>query len=349
MRLLVKIAAVSVGLLLLAACGTPSAAPKTNPPPKGPPLPWRSTTASKLINGDFLVADSHNNRIILLNPQGKIVWQFPKAGTQANLPFFHPDDAFFSPDYKEIITNEEDNFTVAIIDFKTEKIVWEYGTPGTPGHGPGQLDNPDDAFLLPGSNVITVADIKNQRILFIDRKTKQIIKQYGQTKVYAHNPPTTYAAPNGDFPAPGGGMLVTEIGGSHVDLLTKTGQLVYTLNLTGMAYPSDANFTPDGNIIVADFTTPGKIEEVSTSGQVIWSYGPASGNGELNHPSLAFMMKNGLVVANDDDNNRVIVIDPKTDQIVWQYGHTGVPGSGPGYLNDPDGMDLLPAGVIPGQ
>jgi hypothetical protein len=48
------------------------------------------------------------------------------------------------------------------------------------------------------------------------------------------------------------------------------------------------------------------------------------------------------VLANDDHNHRVIVIDPRTDRIVWQYGHTGIPGRKPGYLNDPDGVDLAP-------
>jgi len=30
------------------------------------------------------------------------------------------------------------------------------------------------------------------------------------------------------------------------------------------------------------------------------------------------------------------------NRIVWQYGHTGVPGSAPGYLSNPDGVDLAP-------
>ncbi|HWF82551.1 MAG TPA: hypothetical protein VN695_18405 [Streptosporangiaceae bacterium] len=39
---------------------------------------------------------------------------------------------------------------------------------------------------------------------------------------------------------------------------------------------------------------------------------------------------------------RVIVINPRTHKVVWQYGHTGVPGRAPGYLDDPDGVDLVP-------
>ena len=36
------------------------------------------------------------------------------------------------------------------------------------------------------------------------------------------------------------------------------------------------------------------------------------------------------------------MVDPVTHRIVWQYGHTGKAGRGPGYLSDPDGVDLVP-------
>jgi hypothetical protein len=38
----------------------------------------------------------------------------------------------------------------------------------------------------------------------------------------------------------------------------------------------------------------------------------------------------------------VCVVDPTTDRIVWQYGHKGKSGNVPGYLEDPDGVDLVP-------
>ncbi len=38
----------------------------------------------------------------------------------------------------------------------------------------------------------------------------------------------------------------------------------------------------------------------------------------------------------------MIVIDPKKQKIVWQYGHTNSPGTAPGYLSNPDGADLAP-------
>lgn len=61
----------------------------------------------------------------------------------------------------------------------------------------------------------------------------------------------------------------------------------------------------------------------------------------LDHPSLAERLPNGLIGVNDDYRDRVLLIDPATDAIVWQYGQTDQPGTGFDQLNIPDGFDLL--------
>ena len=61
----------------------------------------------------------------------------------------------------------------------------------------------------------------------------------------------------------------------------------------------------------------------------------------LEHPSLAERLPNGLIAVNDDYRHRVIMIDPTTNAIVWQYGQTDQPGTGSNQLNTPDGFDLL--------
>ncbi len=345
-------------LILLSGCGLTSGVvpPQNTPSPTAtkpnsvqkPNLAWHSHHANPYLPGDVLIADSGNNRILLVTPGKRIVWQFPKAGQPS--PLYDNDDVFFGPHFDEIITNQENNQMISIVNFNQEKVVWNYGHAGVSGTAPGYLHTPDDAFLYDrgGNQVITVADIYNQRILFISRATHQIVKQYGQTRVYRNNPPTTYAAPNGDFPAPNGGTLITSIGANDAILVNSQGQVVWTVHFPSyLSFPSDANFTPHGNIIVANYANPGEIVKLSPSGKILWDYFFASGPGALDNPSLAYELKNGMVVVNDDDNNRVIVIDPKTDKIVWQYGHKGQVGSAPGYLNDPDGTDFLPAGVVP--
>jgi hypothetical protein len=94
--------------------------------------------------------------------------------------------------------------------------------------------------------------------------------------------------------------------------------------------------------LVTSFTDPGRIVILDRSGRIRWSFGAASGPNRLDKPSLAIRLPNGLIAANDDYRERVIVVDPRRHRIVWQYGHTGVAGRAPGYLNKPDGIDLAP-------
>jgi hypothetical protein len=136
-------------------------------------------------------------------------------------------------------------------------------------------------------------------------------------------------------------MMVTEIGGSYADRLDKNGKLVYSVHFKDISYPSDTQLLPDGNLLVVDYNTPGRVEIVTPKGHVVWSYYKPSGPGMLSNPSLAIRLPNGNIAVNDDYNHRVVVIDPKRNEIVWQYGHTGVPGTAPGYLNIPDGMDIV--------
>jgi hypothetical protein len=81
--------------------------------------------------------------------------------------------------------------------------------------------------------------------------------------------------------------------------------------------------------------------EFNRAGRILWSYQPQSGYEMLNHPSLAEVLPGGLIAVNDDYRDRVVLIDPAKKRIVWQYGRTDVAGHAPGYLNTPDGFDLL--------
>jgi hypothetical protein len=109
-----------------------------------------------------------------------------------------------------------------------------------------------------------------------------------------------------------------------------------------VSYPSDPQLLGPDRILLADYAHPGHALIMTTRGRVLWRYGPSSGPGELDHPSLAFRIAPGLVAINDDYRDRVVVVDIHTNRIVWQYGHTGVPGSAPGFLSRPDGVDLAP-------
>jgi hypothetical protein len=97
-----------------------------------------------------------------------------------------------------------------------------------------------------------------------------------------------------------------------------------------------------GLYLTVGWQSPGLLEEFTRSGRLVWRYQPRPGDSQLDHPSLALPLPNGDVLLTDDFNDRVIVVDPHTNRIVWQYGHTGAAGTAPGYLSRPDGLDLAP-------
>ena len=133
-----------------------------------------------VLPGPILIADKENNRLLVVDPEGRVRWQFPGPKSLApGQTFLIPDDAFFSPNGKQIIATEEDDFVVSVIDVASWRIVWRYGTPGVPGSGPNQLSNPDDAMLLPDGDVLS-ADIENCRIILIAPGEHVISRQLGQ-------------------------------------------------------------------------------------------------------------------------------------------------------------------------
>jgi hypothetical protein len=353
---------VTTFLIMLAACASSSAAPSPAPqkiaqeaeelpPPSPTPLtspPPPPTAEPGILPGNLLIADRANNRVIEVTPERRIVWEFPRPGDlQPGEHFRWPDDAFYAPDGKSIVINEEEAHAIVLVDYVSHRILWQYGVPERYGSAKGYLNGPDDAYMWPDGS-IGVADIRNCRLILIDRETKTVKSQLGRTGYCAHNPPKSFGLPNGDTPLLNGHVLITEILGSWVSEVGWDGTVYWTTKAPGIHYPSDAQMLSDGNILLVDYARPGQILIMTPQGKEVWRYAPRSGPGMLDHPSLAIELSNGLIALNDDFRNRVIVIDRKTNSIVWQYGVDDRQGRTDGLLWIPDGIDIKPPGWATG-
>lgn len=300
------------------------------------------TASAPPFQGRLMIADRGNNRIIVVNNRKQVLWRYPsKAHPAPPGGFYFPDDAFFTHGGSQIISNEEENERIVQLSFPSGKLLWSYGHPGQTGSEPGYLHEPDDAYLLKNGNV-SVADAQNCRILIISPQ-KKVLREFGDPAECTHEPPRRLGSPNGDTPLENGDILVSEVNGSYIDEITRTGKLVWSLQLP-ISYPSDPQQLGPDTYLVVDYANPGGIYEFTRAGKILWSYHPESGDGRLNHPSLAEELPSGDIAVNDDYRHRVVIIDPKTKKIVWQYGITGHPGRGPDHLHTPDGFDLLEAG-----
>lgn len=298
-----------------------------------------------VLPSPVIVADEDNNRLVIIDPHGRTLWVFPRSGDlAAGQTFIRPDDVFFTPDGKQIVATQEEDQVVSIIDIATRRMVYRYGTPGRSGSKLGELSNPDDAMLLPDGRLL-IPDIKNCRVLFVHPGASSPSGQLGTTGSCHHQPPTHLGSPNGVFPMRDGRYLVTEINGDWVNAMSLNGSVAWSTNPPGVSYPSDTNEISAGRYLTVDFSTPGQIVVFNRNGKALWRYRP-SGAAQLSHPSLALPLPNGDVFATDDADHRLIVVDPRTNRVVWQYGHKGTPGRAPGYLANPDGMDLLPPNAL---
>jgi hypothetical protein len=293
------------------------------------------------LPGDVLIADEDNNRLLLVDNRGRIRWRFPRRGDMPRgRTFGPPDDAFFSQNGRTIVATQEMYDTVSVISIAARRVIRRYGHADTPGSAPGYFSHPDDAMLLPGGDLL-LADIMNCRILILAPGRWHVLRRFGRTSSCGHRPPALFGSPNGVFPLAGRRFLVTEINGDWVDAMNLRGHVYWSTHPPGVAYPSDASQFSPGRFIVTDYSDPGQVVIFNRAGRALWRFRP-TGRNALNHPSLALPLPNGNVLVNDDYNDRVIVINRRTKRIVWQYGHRGVPGRAPGYLSNPDGVDMAP-------
>ena len=311
-----------------------------------PPDASVQASRASYFDGSLLIADRGNNRLLLVDAGGVIRWEFPNAAAPPPPSgFYFPDDAFFTSHGTAILSNQEGNNTLVEISYPAGKPLWSYGHPGVSGTLPGYLHEPDDAYKLADGRVI-VADANNCRIVIISPQAQQV-GQIGSTGSCVHQPPRSLGYPNGDTPLNDGNVLISEVTGSWISEYRLTGALVWTVHVP-LTYPSDPQQIGPDRYIVADYASPGGIVEFDRTGHVLWEYRVTKGHGMLDHPSLAEVLPSGLICVNDDYRHRVVLIDPTTNTIVWQYGVDDVSGTAPGLLNTPDGFDLLaPDGSTP--
>ena len=278
------------------------------------------------FRGAIFIADEAGNRILKVNAQKKVLWV-------VHVPA--PDDANPMPYGGPIVVNSDTNQMVYTVSRTTGRILHVYGHRGQVGSQPGYLYIPEDSYGMPGHRVL-ITDPGNERVILVNWRTNQVLWQYGVTGVESTQPGYLYwtnnAVPlmNGTFlitdgAAPGNPQQILDVNRAH--------QIVWHITLPKVIhYPSDAMPVGPGLYALTDYANPAGLFVINQAGHIVWSYMVTSGPGRLNHASSINRLPNGNFLVSDDKNDRVVVINPGTNRIVWQYGITGHSGSGPDEL-----------------
>lgn len=115
-----------------------------------------------------------------------------------------------------------------------------------------------------------------------------------------------------------------------------------------------ADATSTTNLLITDTLNRRIIEVNPLTHNIVWQYGQTgvwgTGTNQLSYPYEAIKLINGnVLIADTESNHRVIEVQPAGTSggtIVWQYGQTGVSGSGTNQLNYPDDVQKLDNGNV---
>ena len=145
----------------------------TGIPAATPALPGCSTPAT----------GCPDNRVIIVNRDGRIVWQYGQDGVAGSgfNQLSSPVDAVIFLGFQRrigphLLITDQGNQRVIVVD-RSRRIVWQYGTTGSAGNGPDQLNNPNSAQLLANGNVL-IADEANNRAIEVRPADNSIAAQF---------------------------------------------------------------------------------------------------------------------------------------------------------------------------
>jgi len=239
----------------------------------------------------FLPPGCVDNRVIVVDQTGSIVWQYGQAGVtgsgpnQLNVPVF----AIQLPNHNIMIVDQGNNRVIEV-DRTTKAVVWSYG----PASGPGALNNPNSAELLRNGHVL-IADENNNRVIEITR-SGAIAWQYGSGSPTVTSP-LQFAAfasrlQNGD-------TLITDSGHSRIVQVSEDKKVVFqyftntVANSNTSPLPTNAVRTRNGDISIADQFNHRAIL-IDDDGRLLQQVGETNvaGNGfdQLNGPYTSFVI-----------------------------------------------------------
>lgn len=144
--------------------------------------------------GELVVTETRPARVDIVGGNGRLLRSVAVRGFSA------PSDASeFNAD-AIIVADRTDPGRIEELDARSGGVIWSYAR----GAGPGALNDPSLASVLPDGDVLAV-DSGNDRVVVIDRLSKAIVWQYGHTSVAGRRP--------GYLDDPGSATLVP-LGGS---------------------------------------------------------------------------------------------------------------------------------------
>jgi hypothetical protein len=209
-----------------------------------------------------------DNRVMLIDPQGKIIWQYGRFGVtgSGHDELNTPVQATWTPMHTILITDQANQRVIEVS--RDKKVLWQYGTTGVAGAGIGHLNSPDSAQWLDNGNIL-IADQSNNRAIEVTRSHRIVATFSAGGTVSA----AAFASrlPNGD-------TLITDSNNSRVVEVDAHDQIVWSYVTTTSPggspspLPSRALRLRNGETLISDQFNH-RVLAVGSTGQIVRQYG----------------------------------------------------------------------------
>jgi hypothetical protein len=298
-------------------------------------------------DGNILISDQFNNRVIEADPAGDIVWSFGLGPTDfSSNTVIGVNDAQRVGTFTLMAgtgtppgvipqspTGAADNRVLFVDPYG--KIVWQYGQFGQTGSGSNLLNTPVQCTYLPTQDVL-ITDQGNNRIIEVNYQ-KEIVWQY--PAVGDTNATDQLSGPNSAELLDDGNVLIADQGNNRALEVTGADEIVQILTAGGTINTlAFASRLQNGHTLLTD-SGNARIVEVNNQDKVVWEYftdtDPKSVAAPL--PTRAVRLHDGNTLISDQFNNRVILVD-HAKRIRASYG---LPLDGGSAIGNNVGYDLF--------
>jgi hypothetical protein len=223
------------------------------------------------------------------------------------------------------------------------QIIWRYPSATAPPP-PGGVVYPDDAFFADHGTAIVMNMESYQEIVKIAYPSGRVLWTYGHPGVagsasgYLHTPDDAYQLKSGQ-------ISVADIGNCRVLIINPNGTLARQIGTTGSCAPESPTHLgspngdtplPNGNILVSEINGS-RVSEYTTAGKLVWTV-----HLPLTYPSDPQQIGPNRYLIAGYTKPGVIMEFSRQGQVLYGYAIT----SGPGALNTPSLVELLPSGVF---
>ncbi len=296
-------------------------------------------------DGNILIADQFNNRVIEATRSGEIVWSFGLGPNDfSSNSIIGVNDAQRVGAFTLMAgtgtppgvipqspAGAADNRVLLVGPYG--EIVWQYGQFGQSGDGPDLLNTPVQCTFLPTLDVL-ITDQANNRIIEVNF-AKEIVWQYPGSDTNAAD---QLNGPNSAELLEDGHILISDQGNNRCLEVTRADKIVQILTAGGTINTlAFASRLPDGDTLLTD-SGNSRIVEVNRKDHIVWEYftdtAPMSVAAPL--PTQAVRLRDGNTLISDQFNNRVILVD-HAKHVLASYG---LPLDGGGAIGNYVGYDL---------